>query len=272
MRTMLRSKITLLFMMLGLLVAVPTVAFAAQTFTLSVPVNLDVPGYPTGINIHGGNRVVITADGLVDLDCNNTGSFDDIPPDGQANNPAPAGAGYPLPGANVGALLGRIGTSGDWFLVGSGTSFTAQKSGQLYLIVNDTGNFTDNSCRNFTVKISPDTTPPRVISTVPTKGATGLGPNANAKATFSEDMLASTINGQTFKLFKKGSTNKVGATVSYDASRDRAILNPNNSLQRGATYKAVVTTAARDEAGNRLDQRPGVSGLQQKQWFFTISD
>ena len=41
MQTMLRSKITLLFMMLGLLVAVPTVAFAAQTFTLSVPVPLE---------------------------------------------------------------------------------------------------------------------------------------------------------------------------------------------------------------------------------------
>jgi Bacterial Ig-like domain len=85
-------------------------------------------------------------------------------------------------------------------------------------------------------------------------------------------MKASTVNGQTFKLFKKGSTTKVGATVSYDASKDRATLNPNNSLQRGATYKAVVTTFATDIAGNRLDQRPGVSGLQQKQWFFTISD
>ena len=158
-------------------------------------------------------------------------------------------------------------------MVGSGTSFTAPTSGQLYLIVNDT-TYTDN-CGSFKAEIDvehPDTTPPRVSSTVPTKGATGLGPNANAKATFSEDMKASTINGQTFKLFKQGSSTKVGAVVSYDASKDRAKLDPNSALQRGATYKAVVTTFAQDEAGNRLDQRPGVAGLQQKQWTFTISD
>ncbi|MFL6031301.1 MAG: Ig-like domain-containing protein [Rubrobacteraceae bacterium] len=119
---------------------------------------------------------------------------------------------------------------------------------------------------------SPDTTRPRVSRTVPTSGATGLGPNANAKATFSEDMKASTINGQTFELFKHGSTTKVGAVVSYDASKDRAKLDPNNPLKRGVTYKAVVTTSATDEAGNRLDQRPGVSGLQQKSWTFTISN
>jgi Bacterial Ig-like domain len=77
-------------------------------------------------------------------------------------------------------------------------------------------------------------------------------------------MLASTINGQTFKLFKKGSTTKVGATVSYNADKDRAKLNPNNSLKSGATYKAVVTTFATDKAGNRLDQNRSLSGLQQK--------
>jgi hypothetical protein len=83
-------------------------------------------------------------------------------------------------------------------------------------------------------------------------------------------MNPASINGQTFKLFKKGSSAKVGATVSYNPNQDRAILNPNNSLKSGATYKAVVTTAARDEAGNRLDQRPGISGLQKKVWFFTV--
>jgi hypothetical protein len=85
-------------------------------------------------------------------------------------------------------------------------------------------------------------------------------------------MRGSTINGTTFKLFKKGSTTKVGATVSYNATLDSATLNPTNSLQRGAIYKAVVTTSAKDEAGNRLDQNRGLSGLQQKVWFFKVSD
>jgi hypothetical protein len=83
-------------------------------------------------------------------------------------------------------------------------------------------------------------------------------------------MNASTINGTTFKLFKKGSTTQIAAQVSYDAATDIATLNPNNNLKRGATYKAVVTTVAKDEAGNRLDQDDSRAGLQQKVWFFDI--
>jgi hypothetical protein len=83
-------------------------------------------------------------------------------------------------------------------------------------------------------------------------------------------MRPASINTNTFKLRKKGSTNKMGATVSYNANKDRATLNPNNSLRSGVTYKAVVTTGARDEAGNRLDQKRRVSGLQKKVWFFTV--
>jgi hypothetical protein len=73
-----------------------------------------------------------------------------------------------------------------------------------------------------------------------------------------------------FKLFKKGSTNQIAATVSYDAATDIATLNPTNNLKRGATYKAVVTTVAKDMAGNRLDQDDSTDSLQQKVWFFEI--
>jgi Bacterial Ig-like domain len=53
------------------------------------------------------------------------------------------------------------------------------------------------------------------------------------------------------------------ATVSYSAATDKATLNPTNSLQSGATYRAVVTTGAKDLAGNPLAQR--------HKWFFTVS-
>ena len=82
----------------------------------------------------------------------------------------------------------------------------------------------------------------------------------------------STINGQTFKLFKKGTTTKIAAQVSYNADTDMAKLNPTNNLKRGITYKAVVSTGAKDVAGNRLDQDGSTPGLQQKVWFFTIDD
>jgi len=60
-------------------------------------------------------------------------------------------------------------------------------------------------------------------------------------------MLASSINGTTFKLFKKGTTTKIAAQVSYPDPKSppyTAKLHPNNSLQSGRTYKAVVTTGA----------------------------
>ena len=115
---------------------------------------------------------------------------------------------------------------------------------------------------------SPDTTAPKVISSFPRNGGE-LGPAANIRATFSEDMRpASVMNA--FKLFRKGSTNQIAATVTYDAVTDTATLNPTYNLRRGATYKAVVSTVAKDVAGNRLDQNSTKAGLQQKVWFFEI--
>jgi subtilisin-like proprotein convertase family protein len=131
--------------------------------------------------------------------------------------------------------------------------------------------------RNWTITSPPPETAPTVIpnGTVPTANATNVDRTTDVKATFSEDMMASSINGQTFKLFKKGSTTKISATVSYNPTTKTATLNPFGStttrLARGTSYKAVVTTGATDMAGNQLDQNPSLAGLQQKKWFFTTT-
>jgi probable HAF family extracellular repeat protein len=120
----------------------------------------------------------------------------------------------------------------------------------------------------------PPETAPMVIpnGTVPAADAKNVDRTTDVKATFSEDMNSDTINGTTFKLFKKGSTTKISSTVSYDPTTRMATLNPFGStttrLARGTTYKAVVTTGAKDLAGNQLDQNPSLAGLQQKTWFF----
>jgi hypothetical protein len=49
-------------------------------------------------------------------------------------------------------------------------------------------------------------------------------------------------------------------------------LWPPNPLERGVTYKAVVSTRAKDLAGNRLDQNRNRAGLQPKVWYFTIEE
>src|SRR5215212_2471942 len=95
----------------------------------------------------------------------------------------------------------------------------------------------------------PDTTAPKVYIVFPKDGDTGVDPTTDVTATFTEDMLASSINGTTFKLFRKGSTTKLAATVSYPALNSpsyTAKLDPRDSLRSGVTYKAVVTTGAKD--------------------------
>jgi hypothetical protein len=148
-------------------------------------------------------------------------------------------------------------------------TFTAETSGTT---ASFDGTCADNAgntaaASNFgPIKI--DKSAPNVTSTFPGNGRE-VGPAANVTATFSDEMLpASVMNA--FKLFKKGSTNQIAAQVSYDAATDIATLNPTNNLKRGATYKAVVTTVAKDKAGNRLDQDDSTDGLQQKVWFFEI--
>ena len=125
-----------------------------------------------------------------------------------------------------------------------------------------------------------DTTSPRVTSTVPTAGATGVAPSSNLTATFSEKMMPSSITTSTFKLFKVNSdgtqTQITNVTVSLSTDGLVATLNPFGSsttthLARGTKYKGVITTGAKDVAGNPLDQNSTLSGLQQKAWTFTVS-
>jgi hypothetical protein len=116
--------------------------------------------------------------------------------------------------------------------------------------------------------------PPTVISTSPANNTTGIA-TANVTATFSEDMMASSIitPATTFKLVKLnagGTTTKVTATVSYDAATKKAILDPSSDLSSGSTYKATVTTGAQDLAGNALDQKPNIADNQSKSWKFTV--
>jgi Bacterial Ig domain/Bacterial Ig-like domain/FG-GAP-like repeat len=128
-----------------------------------------------------------------------------------------------------------------------------------------------------TVTQAADTTAPKVTNTtVPAAGTTRVAPGVNVTATFTEAMDAittdgdpSTISGTTFKLMRAGTTTAIGAVVSYDATANKATLNPNANLRLGTKYKAVVTTKAEDLAGNQLDQNSNQSGLQQKGWTFT---
>ena len=118
----------------------------------------------------------------------------------------------------------------------------------------------------------PDTQAPNVTSTVPAANATVVAPGVNVTATFSEAMLASSINANTFKLVRAGTTTAITAAVSYDSKTKKATLDPNANLKLGTKYEAVVSTEAKDLVGNQLDQDSSLTGLQPKQWVFTVSN
>jgi hypothetical protein len=88
-------------------------------------------------------------------------------------------------------------------------------------------------------------------------------------AFFSEDMRPSSAM-RAIRLYKKGSGNLEDATMGYNAAKRKVTLRPPNPLKRGVTYKAVVSTRAKDLAGNGLDQNRDRAGLQPKVWYFTI--
>jgi hypothetical protein len=115
-----------------------------------------------------------------------------------------------------------------------------------------------------------DTKAPKVISVLPAEDATGVAQGVNVHATFSEAMRADSINTDTIKLFRAGTTTPIGSVVSYDTGTKTATLNPENDLRLASRYKAVVAIGTRDLAGNRLDQdQDPTNANQPKVWTFT---
>jgi hypothetical protein len=126
----------------------------------------------------------------------------------------------------------------------------------------------------------PDTTAPKVGIVSPANSTTGVARSTDVAATFSEKMDPASINATTFKLFECSSTTSTtcttqitNVTVSLSADGLRATLNPYGTsstlLTSRSKYKAVVTTGAKDLAGNALDQNATTSGNQQMAWYFT---
>jgi CSLREA domain-containing protein len=124
-----------------------------------------------------------------------------------------------------------------------------------------------------------DTIKPHVSTATPT--GTGIARGTNLAATFSEKMDPLSITKSTFKLFRCPSATSTNCTTQITNSTLRkstdglsATLNPYGTsatkLDAKTKYKAVITTGAKDMAGNALDQDQNPNnGNQPKQWTFT---
>lgn len=102
-----------------------------------------------------------------------------------------------------------------------------------------------------------DTTPPTVTFTSPVKGAPAAPVSQKINAAFSENMDPATLNSSTFTL-RQGATPVSGKVTSTSST---ATFNPARNLEKGKIYNAVVTTGARDLAGNPM--------AREYQWDFT---
>lgn len=110
---------------------------------------------------------------------------------------------------------------------------------------------------NFTTGSAPDTTAPTASSVVPADLATNVAINSNVLANFSEGMDPATLTNATFTLMD--GTTPVPCDVSY--LETVATLNPSSNLASNTTYIALITTGAKDLAGNALSVN--------KLWSFT---
>jgi len=100
----------------------------------------------------------------------------------------------------------------------------------------------------FTTGSSLDAQRPVVTLTIPADDATGVAPDANLVAVFSEAMDASTFGGATFTL-NQGINTIVGGVTLMGAT---AMFDPAVTLAFNTEYTAIITTAAADLAGNTL--------------------
>jgi hypothetical protein len=92
---------------------------------------------------------------------------------------------------------------------------------------------------------------PRVTSTIPANGATGVPLNQKISATFSEPMNSTTITAATFTVTGPGGTSVAGA-VTYVAGSNTAIFTPTANLTASTVYTATITTGATSALGNAL--------------------
>ena len=101
---------------------------------------------------------------------------------------------------------------------------------------------------SFTTGTFTDTTPPKVLSTVPDNNATGVAVTSAVSAVFDEGIDPATVDNTSF-FVTDGVDNVVGTITVTD---NTATFTPSAALAANTVYTATLTTAVTDLAGNPL--------------------
>jgi hypothetical protein len=163
-----------------------------------------------------------------------TGTIDNVP----------AGSGYSL--TINGVVAGKV----DW---------SNQVTG-----ITVTGNQDTNMGPIEMVYIGADQTPPAVSDHYPGSEDTGVFLNINITATFTEDVVAASINKSSCTLYENGATEPVSYELSYDSSEKTVIIDPSSNLTQNTTYRVTISKEVEDHAGLTM--------ASNESWTFTTSD
>ena len=110
-----------------------------------------------------------------------------------------------------------------------------------------------------------DTSPPLVINTDPAYGASGVPVTKSIRATFNEQVLASSVSTSTF-IVKNSAGTSIPGTVSLSQGDTVATFAPSSSLAFSTSYTATIkggSTGVKDLAGN--------ARTSDKVWPFTTA-
>jgi hypothetical protein len=114
------------------------------------------------------------------------------------------------------------------------------------------------------VYIGNDQTPPAVSSRYPGLGDTGISLNSSVTATFSEDVVAASVNESSCTLYVEGATESIPYELNYNASAKTVTMDPSNDLTQNTTYRVTITTEVQDHAG--------ITMASDESWTFTTGD
>jgi MYXO-CTERM domain-containing protein len=149
---------------------------------------------------------------------------------------------------------GTVATFTPSAALASSTTYTATITGGTSGVKDASGNaLASNYSWSFTTAAAADTAPPTVSTTNPANNANNVAVNTAISATFSENILPSSVTTSSFTVN--------GVTGNVSVSGATATFTPSSPLAYATAYTATITTAVTDLASNHL--------AQSKTWSFT---
>ncbi|MCF6157375.1 MAG: hypothetical protein E3K32_02110 [wastewater metagenome] len=145
----------------------------------------------------------------------------------------------------------NIGSGGSFELVRKKINGLASDTTYFYRIVAQNNGGTVNGDEESFTTI--DITPPSIVSTSSSDGASGVDTDIVLTALFSEDVNESTVNTTSFTLIEDGSGEVVTGTVDYDSETLTASFTPSRGLKHSTDYTATVV-GVEDLDGNVMTE------------------